>query len=146
MRYSSIEQELCTKGRLTYTSKGVSMWPLIRQGKDLVVIEPQKSRLKKYDVALYKMKSDSHRYILHRVIAVMGNRYIIRGDNCIRKEYGITDEMIVGVMTGLFRDGKKVALNSFRYRAYVRIWSALFPLRYVVHMVRDVAAKILRFL
>ena len=51
-------------------------------------------RLKKYDVPLYK-KGDS--YVLHRVMEVLPDSYIIRGDNCDQKEYGITDDQILGM-------------------------------------------------
>ena len=67
---SNIERELKENGRLIYSNRGVSMYPLIRQGKDLVVIEPVSGRLKKYDVPLYKRSNDSHVYVLHRIIMV----------------------------------------------------------------------------
>ncbi len=130
MTYSSIEKEIAEKGRLTYTGKGVSMWPLIRQKKDVVVIERPNGRLKKYDVALYKTNKKSNRYTLHRVIGVTENGYICRGDNCMRKEYEITEDMIVGVMTELYRDGKKISLESVGYKAYVVTNRLLFPVRY----------------
>lgn len=30
--------------------------------------------------------------------------YVICGDNCLYREYGVTDEDIVGVLTGFYRD------------------------------------------
>ncbi len=144
MTHSSIEKEIAEKGRLTYTGKGVSMWPLIRQKKDLVVIERPKGRLKKHDVALYKTNVKSNRYTLHRIIDVTENGYICRGDNCIRKEYGITEDMIVGVMTELYRGGKKISLDSAGYKVYVVTNRLLFPARYCFYIVIRLLRKIKR--
>ena len=144
MTHSSIEKEIAEKGRLTYTGKGISMWPLIRQKKDVVVIERPKGRLKKNDVALYKLNKDNHRYTLHRVLGITENGYICRGDNCMRKEYGITEDMIVGVMTELHRDGKKISLDSVGYKAYVITNRLLFPVRYCFYFIVSLLRKIKR--
>ena len=144
MTYSSIEKEIAEKGRLTYTGKGVSMWPLIRQKKDLVVIERPKGRLKKNDVALYKTNVKSNRYTLHRLIGVTENGYVCRGDNCMKKEYGITEEMIIGVMTEFYRSGKKISLDSAGYKAYVVTNRLVFPVRYCFYIVIRILRKIKR--
>lgn len=89
MTKSTFEEQLEKNGRLIYTNVGDSMWPLIRQGKDLLVIEPVHGRLRKYDVPLYKR--DSGQYVLHRILEVRRDDYVICGDNRSRKEYGITD-------------------------------------------------------
>ena len=146
MTHSSIEKEIAEKGRLTYTGKGISMWPLIRQKKDVVVIECPQGKLKKYDVALYKTDRNKHRYTLHRIIGVSENGYVCRGDNCMRKEYGITDEMIIGVMTELYRDGKKVLINSAGYKAYVFLNRLSFPVRFCFYNIIRVLRKIKRTL
>ena len=89
MTKSTFEEQIEKNGRLIYTNVGDSMWPLIRQGKDLLVIEPVHGRLRKYDVPLYKR--DSGQYVLHRILEVRRDDYVICGDNRSRKEYGITD-------------------------------------------------------
>ena len=47
MNKSSFEEQLEKNERLIYTNKGDSMMPLIKQNRDLVVIEPVHDRLKK---------------------------------------------------------------------------------------------------
>ena len=103
MSNSSIEEEIRTTGRLVYTNRGRSMLPLIREGRDVVVLERPAGRLKKYDVPLYKPTPFTGAYVLHRIIKVRENDYVIRGDNCIRKEVGIRDEDIVGVLVSVLR-------------------------------------------
>ena len=74
---STFEEILSKDGKLVYKTKGVSMNPMLYQNRDLVVIVPNKERLKKYDVALYRR---GRSYVLHRVIEVNDDgTYLIRG-------------------------------------------------------------------
>ena len=114
-------------GRLVYTNVGDSMSPLIRQDRDILIIEKPHGRLKKYDAALYKR--DSGQYVLHRVLKVRPDDYVICGDNRYTKEYGIRDRHIIGVLTALVRDGKEISVTDWRYKAYVHLWCDLFPIR-----------------
>ena len=61
-------------------------------------------------------------YVLHRVIKVRDDDYVILGDNCVNKEYGIKDSDIIGVMTEYVHNGKKHTVNEFGYRLYSHIW------------------------
>ena len=117
-------------GRLVYTNVGDSMRPLIRQDRDILIIEKPQGRLKKYDVPLYKR--DNGQYVLHRVLKVREGDYVICGDNRYSKEYGITDRHIIGVLTAVVRDGKEIPITDLRYRLYVHLWCDLFPLRTVI--------------
>ena len=69
---------------------------------------------------LYRRPPSS--YVLHRVIEVREKDYVILGDNCMNKEYGITDDDIIGVMTSYVHNGKKHSVNEFGYRLYSHIW------------------------
>ena len=56
--------------------------------------------------------------MLHRVVEVREKDYVILGDNCVNREYGITDDDILGVMTAFVRDGKQHTVNDRGYRLY----------------------------
>ena len=127
MNKLSFEDILRRDGRLIYTNVGTSMWPLIRQGRDLLVIERPEGRLKKYDIPLYRR--DSGQYVLHRVLKVREDDYIICGDNQWRPETGITDRHVIGVLTAVIRDGKELSVDDRRCRLYAHLWCDLFPLR-----------------
>lgn len=127
MNNSSFEEILEKEGRLIYSNVGDSMLPLIRQGRDLLIIERAKGRLKKFDVPLYRR--DSGQYVLHRVMEVREDDYVLCGDNRWSKEYGITDRQILGVLTAVVRDGRELSVRDPRYRAYVCLWCGLYPLR-----------------
>ncbi len=127
MNKLTFEEFLARDGRLVYSNVGDSMLPLIRQGRDLLVIKPKTGRLKKYDIPLYKRGSG--RYVLHRVLKVRPGDYVICGDNRWSREYGITDENIVGVLAAVIRDGKEIPVSDWRLRLYAHLWCDLFPLR-----------------
>ena len=124
----SIREVLDTYGKYTSMTAGYSMWPLLRDHRDNIIVVKNKSRLKKYDIALYQAKSG--KYIMHRVIEVHPDHYIIIGDNCLAKEY-VTDDMVCGVLAGFYRGGKKYVdcQNGRGQRLYAKIWVALYPLR-----------------
>lgn len=127
---STFEEEIERTGRLVYTNVGDSMRPLIRQDRDILIIEKTHGRLKKYDVPLYKRESGQ--YVLHRILKVRENDYVICGDNRYSKEYGITDRHIIGVLTSVVRDGREMSITDWKYRFYVHLWCDFFPIRAVM--------------
>ncbi len=124
----SYEEYLEKNGSLTYGNTGVSMLPLLRQGRDLfVVCKKGAERCKAGDVVLYRRKPDQ--YVLHRIVEVNPADYVILGDNCIAREYGIRDDDILGVMTGYLRDGKEHSVKETGYRLYTFLWMNTASLR-----------------
>ena len=138
-----IEDVLAREGVYVGTTAGVSMWPLLRHRRDTVVVEPCAGRLRVHDVPLYR-RGDA--YVLHRIVEVRPDSYVICGDNCVEKERGVTDEQILGVLAGLYRDDRPVSLDSRAYRAYVRAWRALCPLRCAWKRMRARAGRVARSL
>ncbi|MBR2716436.1 MAG: S24/S26 family peptidase [Oscillospiraceae bacterium] len=136
----SFEDVLERDGRLIYTNVGDSMLPLIREGRDLLVIEKPRGRLKKYDIPLYKR--DSGQYVLHRVLRVRETDYVLCGDNRYCREYGITDRHVIGVLTALIRNGRERSLSGFRYGLYTHLWCGLFPLRAVLLRIRRLCGRL----
>ena len=117
MRTATYEEILAQEGKLVYSNVGVSMLPLLRQGRDLFIVEKRgPDRLKAGDVVLYRRPPAQ--YVLHRIVEVREKDYVILGDNCVNREYGITDGDILGVMTGFVRNGKQHAVTEPGYRLY----------------------------
>ena len=72
----------------------------------------------------------SPQYILHRIIKVRPNNgYVIAGDHNTFKEYDVTDDMILGVMTRVIRDGKSIYPTDWRYKIYYHLWVDFYPIR-----------------
>lgn len=143
MDKQTYEEFLEKNGTMTYSNVGVSMLPLLRQGRDLFTVRKKgKKRCKKYDVVLYR-RPPSH-YVLHRVIEVRQNDYVILGDNCIAKEYGITDDDIIGVMTEYVHNGKKHSVHEIGYRIYSWVWVTFAPVRIALRKIRSGLSRRLR--
>lgn len=138
----TFEDIIRNNGYLIYTCVGYSMMPLLRQRRDIIEIRNKSTeRCKKYDVVLYKWGS---KYILHRIVKVRPNDYVIVGDHCIQKEYGITDDMILGVMTRVIRDGKSIYPTDWRYKLYCRLWVDFYPIRVFILKLKAKARAIAR--
>ena len=142
--YSTYEEELRKNGKIIHTNVGVSMMPLLRQNRDVMIIERVEGRLKKYDAPLYKRKNGQ--YVLHRVLKVREHDYVICGDNCVQKEYGITDDQILGVLTGVIRDGKTISVNDFWYKVYYHLWCDFFYVRVTILRIRSFVYRVGRFI
>ncbi len=130
---NSIEQVIDEEGFFISTTCGYSMYPMLRDRQDNVVIKKQDT-YHKYDIVLYK-RNDI--YILHRIIKVLDKGYIIRGDNCLYHEYDIDDDSkIIGCVVECYRGNKKINLNGLGYKLYVRIWNYSFPIRYLFKKIK----------
>ena len=103
------EDVIAEQGRLVYTNEGDSMIPVIREG-NLLVIEAVKAPLKVGDIPLYKR--DSGQYVLHRIVGIKKGKYSMKGDNRTFVEKGITDKHIIGVLTGIVRNGKTYPVET----------------------------------
>ena len=106
--------------------RGVSMRPMLRQGKDSVELSPLPAQLKKYDLPVYRYPDG--RYVMHRIVRVENDCCICLGDNTYRYER-VTKEMMLGLVTAIRRGNRIISVDSCHYRAYCRIWCGLYPLR-----------------
>lgn len=136
MNKSTFEEELKERGVLVYRNVGTSMYPLIRQGKDLMIIrrpvewDTEVRKLQKMDIPLYKRKNGQ--YVLHRVVRVKKSGYVLRGDNTFYNETGITDQQILGVLTGVIRNGREISVDSVGCKLYSYIWYYSYYIRKAV--------------
>ncbi len=124
---ASIGEYLEKNGTLTYANVGVSMLPLLRQGRDLFTVRKKGAeRCRAGDVVLYRREGAP--YVLHRIVRVRERDYVILGDNCVSYEI-VPEEDVLGVMTGFVRDGREHSVDEPLYRAYDALWRHAAPLR-----------------
>lgn len=73
----SYEEYLRKYNTLTYKNVGVSMLPLLKQGRDSFTVREVKQgeSCKLWDVVLYKRGTDQ--YVLHRIIKIYDDSYDI---------------------------------------------------------------------
>ena len=117
---------------VTFSPKGKSMLPMLRDGEDVVVLSKPDGRLHLFDIPFYKRSNGS--YVLHRIVNFDADgSYVLCGDNQFVLEHGIKDSDIIGVVTAFYRKGKAYSVNSFSYRLYVNFW---FYTRFFRHSYR----------
>lgn len=122
-----IRLQLSHDGVANLTVTGSSMMPMLHNRRDTVVLSKLAGAPRRGDVILYQRENGS--YILHRVIKpVQGEICICCGDNQWGQEI-VPMDRIVAVVTGFRRNGKKYDVTHRGYRAYVRLWVGLFPVR-----------------
>lgn len=138
----NIEAQLREQGFYVSTTVGCSMFPMLRNRRDRVVVLPVgPERLRKYDLPLYRRPDG--KYILHRIIGVRPGEYIIRGDNTYAKEH-VPDSWILGYVSEFYRGRRHVRTSDRGYRAYAAVWNALYPLRRVFVFAKRAAGAVWR--
>ncbi len=137
----NIEQVLVEEGKFVSTTVGISMKPLFFDRRDTIIVLPVNGRLKKYDVPLYKRGED---YVLHRIVKVLEDSYVICGDNCEAYEYGITDGQIIGVLSAFYRKNKYYTVDNLLYKIYSVYIVSTHDLRFFLRKVKRRLARIYR--
>ena len=135
----SIGDVLDKYGTYATTTKGTSMQPLFRTHRDMIILARHTAELKKYDVVLYNAPYGKN--IMHRIIKVMPDKYLIRGDNTFVNEY-VPKEDIVAVMVGFNRKGKRYEVTSRSYVAYSVVWCAIYPVRWLIFKFKSFILRI----
>jgi hypothetical protein len=123
-----IRERLEAGQTVRFSPMGISMLPMLRQGKDSVVLSPVPEKLKKYDLPLYQRPDGQ--YVLHRVVEV-GDTYTCIGDNQFRMEPGVEHGQILALVTAFYRGGKRYEITNFRYRLYCGFWHGTRGIRHV---------------
>ena len=120
------QERLAAGQQVRFSPMGTSMLPMLREGRDSVVLSSAPAQLKKYDLPLYRR--DNGAYILHRVTQA-GETYTCIGDNQFVYETGVRREQIIAVVTGFRRNGRDRTVTGTGYRLYCRFWHYSRPLR-----------------
>ena len=143
-RNATYEEELAVHGSIVTTNKGVSMMPLLRQNRDLMVIRRRpKARCRRLDAVLFKRANGE--YVLHRILKVRDRDYYIVGDNCVNGEY-VADDQIIGILTAVIRDGRTIPVTNRFYKIYVHVWCDGYAVRRQILKVRNVLVKSKKYL
>lgn len=141
MNKKTAEEVLAAQGRLVFTDADDGIYPLILPG-DLPVIKTKDGLPRKFDIVLYR-RGDGE-YALRRIVSINDDTYVMRGDNRGEMDYGVTEEQITGMVTGIIRDGKTVPIDrAERLMAERTTWDLLYLLSCAVNEVprRQNAAK-----
>lgn len=120
--------------------RGVSMLPMLRQGKDTVELSPLPEKLKKYDLPVYQYPSG--KVVMHRVVSVENGYYLCLGDNTYKYEK-ILPEQLIGLVSAFKRADKRIEVTNRGYRLYSRLWVASFPVRRALRRLKRFLRRLL---
>lgn len=134
----TIRLVLDSGGEFRLYPRGTSMLPLIKQGRDSVVLVKPQGNLKKNDIAFYLRDNGS--YVMHRVIKAENGVYTMCGDNQRALETGVENRHIIGVVSRIYRNGKEIKPKSFLYRLYLFVWQ-FFIIRRVIWKLQSLKRK-----
>lgn len=111
-----MEEQINAGKTVRFAPRGTSMLPMLRQGIDTVVLKKAPEKLKKYDLPLYRRENGQ--FVLHRVIKVDKDGYVMRGDNQWIREHGIKNENILAIASGFYRGDEFVSCDNSEYIKY----------------------------
>lgn len=135
-----VREKLTMGGTATIPVRGVSMLPMLREGRDSVVLSPIGRELKKRDIVLYQ-RTDGN-YILHR-IADVGECYTCIGDAQFVFERGIAPSQMIAVVTEVRRGKRQISISHPLYRLYAVVWEVSRPARRFVIRVKRKLCRML---
>ena len=122
-----IRERLASGHKIRYLPfRGVSMMPMLRQGKDSVELSPLPPQLKKYDLPVYR-RADGQ-YVMHRIVVVKEDHYICLGDNTLEFEK-IYPQQMIGVVSAFKRGHRRIDVDDLGYQLYCRLWGLTHPWR-----------------
>lgn len=131
MNETLIEKYIKENGECVTVPNGTSMYPMLRHRRDSVHLVRYDMRgLKKYDLPVYKR--DNGQQVMHRCLGKNDDGYIMCGDNQWFLEYGVTDDKIIAIVKGFYRDEKYISVKNSSYRIYCRLWGASLRLRKIM--------------
>ena len=107
--------------RVRMRAKGNSMLPMIRDGKDEIILEkPNEQSFQKGRLLLAQL-SDK-RFVLHRVKKIDNTHIILQGDGNLSFTETCTTDNIIAEATTVIRGGKAIKVGSVKWNLYRYLW------------------------
>lgn len=141
---NNVLKKIDEQGRAFFYTKGFSMLPMLKEGRDVSVLVPLSREPERGDVVLFVRPQKNNQLVLHRVIKKKDEyTYIIRGDNTYFNE-PVKRENIHALLEGFFRKGKYYDCEqSKRYGIYSFLRMFFFqPRKFFRKTLRIAAAKV----
>lgn len=126
----------------SFMPNGISMLPTIVGGRDTVTIKKTTERLKKFDIILYRRRSGQ--FVLHRIIDLDGENYILCGDNEVYPEKNVEHNQVIGVVTRYTRKGKIIEADSKKFISDAKKRVNSRPLRQFIFRAKNKLKRIFR--
>lgn len=126
--FNWVEGEIAQGRSVQFLLKGVSMYPLIRGGKDKIVLSPcSPGELRPMDVVLFRYRGQ---HLLHRIIRRDGDLLTIKGDGSyVAMEVCNVFDVIGRVQAVIRPSGKEIPVVSWKWKLPSFIWNKMGILR-----------------
>lgn len=116
---SDYKTEIEKNGVIAFVPGGNSMWPMLKNRAQSVVVKRKVEPLKPLDVAFYQR--DNGAFVLHRVMQVIDGGYVMCGDSQFNTEK-VREENVFGVMEGFYQGKKYIEVTNPKYIKRVKRW------------------------
>ena len=125
--FAEIERLLAEGSEAEFRLNGNSMRPLLRNGRDVVIIAPVANEpVAEGDVVLFRYQG---KHILHRIIKRSGENLLLAGDgNYCRFETATTSEVIGRLARVRRPSGRVIDCKSRAWKRRSKMWLALPPM------------------
>ena len=122
--FAWVESEIAEGHSVRFRLKGQSMFPLLRNERDEVVLYPcTEEELKPMDVVLFRYQD---RHVLHRILCREGKQLYLQGDGSYVAREQCTTADVVGKVHKVIRpSGKVVSVDGWQWRLLSRLWRGL---------------------
>ena len=119
--FAWVESEIAEGRSVRFRLKGHSMFPLLRNERDEVVLYPcTEAELKPMDVVLFRHQG---RHVLHRIIRREGDRLLIQGDGSFVAKEECTVADVIGKVRSVVRpSGKELSVDDWQWRFPSFVW------------------------
>lgn len=119
--FSWVESEIADGRSVIFRVKGDSMLPLLRSGKEKVVLYPcRNGEPKKGDIILFRYKG---RHLLHRIVKKENHNYLLQGDGVCTSYEECAEKDVIGIVREVCHpSGKTVLVNSLSWQLAGHLW------------------------
>ena len=126
--FAWVEAEIAEGRSVRFRLKGNSMFPLIRNERDVVVLSPcVKEELQVMDVVLFRYRGN---HVLHRILRREGSTLHLQGDGSyVAKEQCEIGDVVGKVIQIVRPSGKIVSVDGWSWRFTSKVWQCLGNVR-----------------
>lgn len=113
---------------ITLPLRGISMRPFLEDGRDKALLTRRKEHPAVGDPVLAEVAPK--RYVLHRIVAIDGDRVTLLGDGNLAPEHCTLADIQASVI-GFYRKGHSYLdrTDGKKWKIYSKIWMTLRPVR-----------------
>lgn len=141
--YIDVLRGILEEGKeVSLTITGNSMSPFMIHERDVIVLAPINSPLKKGDMAMFQRANGQ--YVMHRVCRVKSEACYFVGDAQDWIEGPISREQIFGRVTAVRRKNVWIRPGDFWWEFFEHVWIRMIPLRRPVMRIYGILTKAVR--